>query len=186
MDPTETRSLMQRSAPILIGSLIILSGIGLATVLASPPRGDPITLAEPDDIRVHVAGEVVRPGVYELPFGSIVQEAIDAAGGFTGEASRDRVNLAAQLEDGQQVSVPSVSEAPSQSFGPVDSGERISINTATAPELERLPGIGPVLAQRIVEFREQHGPFQRLDDLLGVEGIGPSKLEDLEDYVQVP
>ena len=155
-------------------------------LLTSPPRGDPIVLAEPANLRIHVAGEVNRPGVYELPFGSIVQGAIDAAGGFSGEASQDRINLAARLEDGQQVYVPGISEPElprSNSAGP---SEKISINTASAPELERLPGIGPVLAQRIVEYREQNGPYQRLEDLLEVEGIGPSKLESLRDYVQVP
>lgn len=155
-------------------------------LLTSPPRGDPIVLAEPADLRVHVAGEVLRPGVYELPFGSIVQDAIDIAGGFSGDASHDRVNLAAPLEDGQQVYVPEISEEVQSSPNPRSFNELISINTASAPELERLPGIGPVIAQRIVEFREEYGPFQRLEDLLEVEGIGPSKLESLQDYIQVP
>ncbi len=155
-------------------------------LLTSPPRGDPIPLAEPSTLRVHVAGEVVRPGVYELPFGSIVQDAIDAAGGFSADASQGRVNLAASLEDGQQVFVPEFSEAAPPGPNPGSPAEQISVNTATAPELERLPGIGPVLAQRIVEYREQHGPFQRLEDLLEVQGIGPSKLENLQEYVRVP
>ncbi len=155
-------------------------------LLTSPPRGEPIVLAEPANLRIHVAGEVLHPGVYELPFGSIVQDAIDAAGGFGKEASQDRINLAARLEDGQQVYIPEVSESVPLSSNPVGSSEKISINTASAPELERLSGIGPVLAQRIVEYREQKGPYQRLEDLLEVEGIGPSKLESLRDYVQVP
>jgi competence protein ComEA len=124
--------------------------------------------------------------VYELPFGSIVQDAIDAAGGFSADASQGRVNLAASLEDGQQVYVPEFSVAAPPGPNPGSPAEQISVNTATAPELERLPGIGPVLAQRIVEYREQHGPFQRLEDLLEVEGIGPSKLENLQEYVRVP
>lgn len=155
-------------------------------LLTSPPRGDPIVLAEPANLRIHVAGEVLRPGVYELPFGSIVQDAIDAAGGFGREASQDRINLAASLEDGQQVYVPEISESVPLSSNPAASSERVSINTASVPELERLPGIGPVIAQRIVEYREQNGPYQRLEDLLQVEGIGPSKLETLQEYIQVP
>ena len=155
-------------------------------LLTSPPRGDPIPLAEPAQLRVHVAGEVIRPGVYKLPFGSIVQDAIDAAGGLSADASQGRINLAAGLEDGQQVYVPELSETGPPRSDPGSSAEQISVNTATAPELERLPGIGPVLAQRIVEYREQHGPFQRLEDLLEVEGIGPSKLENLQEYVLVP
>jgi competence protein ComEA len=125
--------------------------------------------------------------VYDLPFGSIVQDAIDAAGGLSADASQDRVNLAAALEDGQQVYVPEFSDEAAPSIpNPGNSTEQISINTASAPELERLPGIGPVLAQRIVEYREQNGPYQRLEDLLEVEGIGPSKLESVQDYIQVP
>ena len=155
-------------------------------LLTSPPRGDPIVLAEPANLRVHVAGAVLRPGVYELPFGSIVQDAIDAAGGLSADASQGRVNLAAALENGQQVFVPQFSEAAPSIPNPGNSSEQISINTASAPELERLPGIGPVLAQRIVEYREQNGPYQRLEDLLEVEGIGPSKLEGLQEYIQVP
>lgn len=155
-------------------------------LLASPTRGDPIILAEPADIRIHVAGEVLHPGVYELPMGSIVQDAINAAGGFSGEASQDRINLAATLDDGQQVYVPEVSEPAPLSSNRVDTSEQISINIASAPELERLPGIGPILAQRIVEYREQNGPYQRLEDLLEVEGIGLAKLESLQDYIQVP
>lgn len=155
-------------------------------LIASPARGDPILLAEPTDIRIHVTGEVIRPGLYELPIGSILKDAIDAAGGFSGEASQDRINLAATLDDGQQVYVPAISEPAPLVSQLVGSSEPISVNTASAPELERLPGIGPVIALRIVEYRAQNGPYQRLEDLLEVEGIGPSKLESLQDYVRVP
>ena len=186
MEPNESRPSIQRYGPTLIGAIILISGVGVALLLTSPRRGEPITLAEPANLRVHVAGEVLRPGVYELPFGSIVQDAIDAAGGLSPQASQDRVNLAARLDDGQQVYVPEFSEAVSSRSDPVGAKELISVNTASAPELERLPGIGPVLAQRIVEFREQNGPFQRFEDLLEVEGIGPSKLESLQEHVEVP
>ncbi len=186
MQPHENRPRYQRYGPVLTGAFILIAGVGAAMLLTSPPRGEPIALAEPAALRVHVAGEVLHPGVYELPFGSIVKAAIDAAGGFSAEASQDRVNLAAALEDGQQVYVPKISEESPSSPNPRSVSEQVLINTASAPELERLPGIGPVLAQRIVEYREQNGPYQRLEDLLEVEGIGPSKLEGLQDYVQVP
>ena len=186
MESSESRPLIQRYGPVLTGSFILVSGIAAALLLTSPPRGDPIVLAESANLRVHVAGEVVQPGVYELPFGTIIQDAIDAAGGLTPDASQDRVNLAAALEDGQQVYVPRISEEASAIPDSANSTAPVSINTASAPELERLPGIGPVIAQRIVEYREQHGPYQRIEDLLEVEGIGPSKLESLQDYVQVP
>ena len=186
MEPQERRRAVHNFVPVLIGALIVILGVGIAVLVTSPPRGEPIALADPAPLRVHVAGEVQRPGVYELPFGSIVQHAIDAAGGFGGSASQERINLAAPLIDGQQVYVPQFSEPIPQSINPGGSNDPIAINTATAPELERLPGIGPVLAQRIVEYREQFGPFQRVEDLLEVEGIGPSKLEGLQDHILVP
>ena len=186
MKPQDRQFSLQGIAPVLIGALIVVLGVGIAVLVTSPPRGEPIKLAEPAPLRIHVAGEVQFPGVYEIPFGSIVQDAIDEAGGFTDQASQVRINLAAELTDGQQVYVPQVADEAAPSFNPAPSNDPVAINTATAPELERLPGIGPVLAQRIVEYREQFGPFQRVEDLLEVEGIGPSKLESLQDQVLVP
>lgn len=186
----DSRTLTQHVPLVIVGLLGGLVASGLLLVMSSGPRGAPIELAEPDDLRVHVAGEVIRPGVYELPFGSIVEDAIEAAGGLGQNASSERINLAGGLEDGQQVFVPiagsSDGAGPLTAVDPIAPSARLPINTASVAELERLPGIGPVLAQRILEYRELHGPFQRPEDLLEVEGIGPAKLEGLSEYILVP
>ncbi len=122
----------------------------------------------PSNIVVHVTGAVMSPGVYELPDGSRVVDAIQAAGGFAEGAADEHLNLAAKLSDGQRIRVPWLSE--------IKEGEGkvlININTATAAQLQSLPGIGPAIAQRIVEYREKSGPFSRAEDLMKVSGIGP-------------
>jgi len=151
-------------------------------------------------VTVHVKGAVARPGVYELRGGSRVRDALAAAGGATSTAEHDQVNLAAFLSDGQQVYLPAragsqaVTPAP---VSPASSGRGraqapgsipapshpVSLNRATAEELASLPGIGPVLAERIVQDRMRNGPFRDLRQLDRVEGIGPSKVEALLPYI---
>ncbi|MGB2896274.1 MAG: ComEA family DNA-binding protein [Anaerolineales bacterium] len=139
-------------------------------------------------LSVHVAGAAERPGVYLLPRGCIVQDALDAAGGPTAAADLNRINLAADLEDGQRVYVPQISAAGFSSGvealpSAVDSEQMININTAGAAELELLPGIGPSLAQEITDHRSANGLFNTLDDLLAVSGIGPAKVEQIRDLI---
>jgi competence protein ComEA len=127
----------------LLSAALILIGNGRLEgkpILLSPPL-------DPPGVRVSVRGAVTAPGIYPLAAGSIVQDALDAAGGILAEADTSRLNLAAVLES--------------------------------------LPGIGPVLAQRIIDYREVHGPFQTLEDLLGVDGVGPSLLNKIRDLVEV-
>jgi competence protein ComEA len=126
----------------------------------------------------------MHPGVYLLPADSIILHAVEAAGGAKEGAVLDAINLAASLEEGQQIYVPSVDET--QTISPMvlsnpesDTGEKVNINEASAPELERLPGIGPSLAQKIVDYRITNGPFLSVEDLLKVSGIGPAKLEQI-------
>lgn len=154
-----------------------------------------------DSIIVHVAGAVVRAGIVELPQGSRLHEAIAAAGGGAPGADPDQLNLAAVLEDGQQVLVPRQGEtvpdvsAPASDAsdagarGSRDSGStpagKINLNTAGAEELATLPRVGPVLAQRIVDWRKQHGKFQRIEELDAVDGFGPKLLEGLLPLVRV-
>jgi competence protein ComEA len=131
-------------------------------------------------VTVHVAGAVKRPGVYRLDAGSRVHEAIDAAGGPTAEADTDRVNLAAPLVDGAQVRLPEFGEISadwSDTEGPVN------INSADAATLEGLPGIGPSLARAIIDERERSGPFEGVDDLDRVSGLGPVRIDALRDLV---
>jgi competence protein ComEA len=140
-----------------------------------PGAGEPIVR-----VTVHVAGAVKRPGVYRLDAGSRVHEAIDAAGGPTAEADTDRVNLAAPLVDGAQVKLPEFGEISadwSDTEGPVN------INSADAATLEGLPGIGPSLARAIIDERERSGPFEGVDDLDRVSGLGPVRIDALRDLV---
>jgi competence protein ComEA len=137
---------------------------------------------------VDVAGAVHKPGVYQFQEGDRVVDAIEAAGGPTGKASLDALNLAAPLTDGVQILVPVAAPAgaPPPS-GAVGSGSAtlINVNTAVATELEALPGIGEVIAQRIVDYRTQNGPFTSVDGLLDVSGIGDAILGDIHDLVTV-
>ena len=145
-------------------------------------------------LRVYVTGAVARPDVYRLAPDSIVEDAIQAAGGATSEADLGALNLAQQLRDQQRVYVPRVGETsapPAISDGnPAPPGEgqppaRVNINTATVEQLDTLPGIGPVLAQRIVDYRTAHGPFTTIQEITQVPGIGDATLEKIKDRISV-
>jgi competence protein ComEA len=139
---------------------------------------------EPASLLVHVVGAVHAPGLYELPEGSRVADALARAGGATPKADLERVNLASPVADGTQVVVPR-EQAPGRAASPVGAGPASSgpvhLNSATAAELEALPGVGPVTAQKIVDHREKHGAFRSVDELLAVPGIGPKRVEALRD-----
>ncbi len=147
----------------------------------------------PARITVHVVGEVAGPGVVHLPEGSRVTDAIDAAGGALTTADLKRINLARALGDGEQVHVP----APGESILPgafrpavtatsrAGSGAPVHLNNASARELESLPGVGPVLAQRIIDWRDAHGRFSSVDELGEVSGIGEKLLVQLTPKVTV-
>lgn len=154
----------------------ILAGVCLAGgAVALAPRAfvrlEPLVVEQPP-VSVAVAGEVARPGVYQLPFGSRVADAVEAAGGFLPTAARDLLRLAAPVNDGQSVHVPSATAA-----GTGD--PRVSLNSASLAELDSLPGIGPVIAERIVQGR----PYATVEELLEVPGIGPATLERLRPLV---
>ena len=147
------------------------------------------------EIVVHVAGAVMHPGVYRLPLGSRVTDAMAAAGGALGSAATDAVNLARLLVDGEQVYLPTQEEVASGSVGGPESGASggggssassgglVNINSASASELDTLPGVGPSTAQKIVDDREANGPFGKPEDLMRVPGIGESKYNALKDLV---
>ncbi len=185
--------MIQRLYTLLIGILMGLLSAGLLLLFVHKPTGYSIELHPPPTpgmLSVHVSGAVAEPGVYNLRAGSIVQEAVDAAGGLLEQANLDLVNLAARLENGQQIHVPHIQPTEARTgeqmeANPAPYNERININAATAPELEQLPGIGPSLAQSIIEYRESHGPFQSIDDLINVPGIGPAKLSAMQDLIRL-
>jgi competence protein ComEA len=187
---------VRSSYNVLIG---VISGFLLAGALAwvsRSPSGKPIELlpapTQPPLV-VHVIGAVPRPGVYELAEGSRVQDAIQAAGGLLAQAEISFINLAAPIEDGQQLDIPFKDGAPLS--GPfseqplatldVNQSELININEASLEELDTLPGIGPTTAQKIIEYREQNGPFQNVEDIMNVSGIGPATFEEIKDLITV-
>lgn len=177
---------------------------------------EPRLLPNTRPIRVHVAGAVKRPGVYTFQSWSRVEEAVKKAGGALANADLDSINLADFLKDGEQVRIPTHGRAAAlqthrptpeppplpPTTGGVGSGrypfsqptrpqgaaspEPFSINTATPEQLEALPGIGKAIASRIIEHRDEHGPFVQLEDLMNVRGIGKATFEKLRPYVSVP
>jgi competence protein ComEA len=136
------------------------------------------------DLVVHVAGAVRRPGVYRMPAGSRVDDAVSRAGGAAPRAELEAVNLAARLTDGQQVVVPERLPGGGAVTGVVGEGGPISLGTATAEQLEEVDGIGPVTAAAIVEFRDEHGGLASIDQLDQVSGIGPATMESLRASLQ--
>lgn len=184
----------RRGVPFLAGLFTGLLSTAVLVLLTSEPRGEPIELLPPPSavpLRVHVTGAVRNPGVYELPHGSIVQSAVRAAGGPSGDAQLAPLNLAAPLQEGSKVHVPTVEELTVQPRDLIVTADdsategKLAVNEASAAELERLPGIGPTLAQAIVQYRDEHGPFQSTSDLQDVPGIGPAKLSAIEDLITV-
>jgi competence protein ComEA len=133
---------------------------------------------------VDVAGAVQRPGLYRFAQGARVADAIARAGGLTRRAERTAVNLAAPLADGEQVLVAARGSPASGAAGaPAGTAGPVSLNTATAEQLDTLPGVGPVTAQKIVDYRQEHGPFTSVDGLDAIPGIGPARLADLRPLV---
>lgn len=143
---------------------------------------------------VHVAGAVQNPGICELSVGDRVNDAIEACGGFLDDAQTDALNLARVLSDGEQIVVPSLSDATdteASSDASAASGStsiingKVNINTASAEELDTLPGVGPSTAQKIIDEREANGPFSSIEDLKRVSGIGDKKYSSLADSICV-
>jgi competence protein ComEA len=161
---------------------IVADTAGPAATEAQPPA----------EVVVDVVGAVMTPGLYRLDEGSRVADAVSLAGGATRKADLAGVNLAAPLVDGTQIIVPRKGQAAPAGVAAAPGGSGaaqsspagpIHLNTATEEELETIPGVGPVTAQRIIDFREQNGPFRSVDELDAVSGIGPKRLEQMRDLV---
>jgi competence protein ComEA len=180
-----TRLQIARAAFLIIVGLIAL--VIVFSVLKRPepasplivitvkplPTTEPATLT-PSTLNVYVSGAVNKPDVYALPLNSLVKDAITAAGGAAADADLDHINLAARLSDQMQVYVPRKGEAPPPNTGstPGAPGALININTATLEQLDTLPGIGPSIAQAIIDYRTANGPFKTIEDINSVKGIG--------------
>ena len=177
--------------------LVLLAVLSLAGRVAfkddrAEPAAAPLNLrAEPAPARklvVHVVGQVFRPGLYSLPDGSRVDDAISKAGGPRPRAALEAVNLAAPVADGQQIVVPSSRQAAQALAGGTGGGGasgRVHLNSATLEQLDELPGIGPVTAQKILDYRTEHGAFGSVEELDAVPGIGPATLAELRDLVDL-
>jgi competence protein ComEA len=179
----------------VICTLLVLIVFG-AVVAYTKSRPREISVKEPDNyssgsgqrmLTVHVAGAVVKPGLYRLVEGSRVADALSRAGGATQDGILDDVNLASRLKDGQKVLVPRSNgnmTAPGAQEKS-DGSTLINVNTADEEELEKLPGVGPSLAKSIVEYRRRNGPFSTVEELDNVDGIGPKKLELMKEQVAI-
>ncbi len=198
-----------RSAALVIGAAVLAVAVwwwGRPPEAAAPvtdTRSAPLEAGAPDTagrpssaatLTVHVVGAVGRPGVYCLPAGARVAEAVDAAGGLTAEAEQSGVNLARPVTDGEQIVVPvkgaagAVSASGAGGAGPpgaASSGGPVDLNTATAQQLDTLPGVGPATAAKIIADRTENGPFRTAEDLMRVPGIGAKRFESLKDLVTV-
>ena len=166
-------------------ALLVVAGRTLADAGASSARPAAALLPDPaaavsPKLVVHVTGAVRQPGLYRLREGSRVADAVARAGGATASADTAAVNLAAPLADGMQVLMPS---RVAGATGSAAAAGRVSLNAASAAELDELPGVGPVTAQKIVDFRTAHGGFRSVEDLDSIPGIGPARIEQLRDLV---
>lgn len=184
---------------IIIGILVGLLFAGGIYASTREPRGERVELRPaptPEPLRVHVAGAVVRPGVYNLDDGSRVADAVEAAGGFVVEADQNALNLAAFLEDGERLDIPFVSGfVPDEEQGfvvvtegtpsPLAGDDLVNINTASIEELDTLPGIGETTAIRIIDYRTLNGPFATIEDIINVSGIGTATFEEIKDLITV-
>ncbi len=176
--------------------LAILAGMLFSAVIlliSSHSVQKPITLLPTEKtilIKIHITGEIVKPGVYSLFPDSRVIDAIDTAGGFTKSASTDSINLARVLVDGEYLKIPKkdmesssiileLSVTPNASSGTT----KININDATLEQLDQLPGIGTIKAQEIIEYRLIHGPFMTLEEIMSVPGIGEEIFGEIKNYI---
>jgi competence protein ComEA len=181
----------RRDALVAVAAvLLLLLLVGRLVVHAGAPGGSaaqpipPVAHASaPAVLVVHVVGAVRRPGLYRLHEGDRIADAVVRAGGATPKAAVEAINLAAPIVDGEQVAVPRRGAATAAgSEGAAPSGP-VHLSTATLEQLDALPGVGPVTAQKILDYRAEHGAFHSVDELDAIPGIGPARLEQLRDLV---
>lgn len=189
---------------ILISYYVYTSNLELETteneiLVSTDETKEENTRGDEEMIMVHIAGAVNKPGVVELNEGSRIEDAIELAGGLSEDANINDVNLAYVLEDGIKINIPSINDEYAREEIISDDGgsaiveenlsntedSLLNINTATATDLETLPGIGPTIANKIVEYREENGDFDKIEEIKNVSGIGESKYSSIEEYITV-
>lgn len=194
-----------RHRAVLSAAILSVIGVGVLLLLVRRPEPPRIVLQQTTQqaaqqaatrpaaspqvaslLVVHLSGEVIAPGVYRLPVGARVDDALKAAGGPSGEGDIHRLNLAARLADGQQIVVPKRIDPALAARIPLASPtpDRVNVNMAGVAELDRLPGVGPVTAQRIVAYREQHGPFTSVEQLRDAKLVNATTFEKIRDLVE--
>jgi competence protein ComEA len=173
---------------IIVG---VLLGAGVLILVTRPPRGSPITLLPAPTlapITVYVSGNVNQSGIYSLPPGSRINDAILAAGGFADNTNTSEINLAQILTDGEQINVPGLISPAATGIagGQVDLvGSVVNINTASLALLDTLPNIGPKTAQDILDYRVANGPFDTIEEIMEVPGIGQGKFDAMKDLITI-
>jgi competence protein ComEA len=173
---------------LLAGRLLVHAGApSSARVVPVRPLA-PVSAPAPAAVVVDVVGAVRRPGLYRMRSGDRIADAVARAGGATAKASVESINLAAPLADGEQVVVPRAGAADAVAAAGGASGDAlpsgpVHLSTATVEQLDALPGVGPVTAQKIVDYRTEHGAFRSVDELDAIPGIGPARLDQLRDLV---
>jgi competence protein ComEA len=171
-------------ALLLLGRVLVRAGTPEPARIAVAPIAAPVTPRTAPVVVVDVVGAVMRPGLYRMREGQRVADAVARAGGSTRKADLEQINLAAPIADGQQIVVPrrgAPAPAPPGSAG-APTGP-VHLSTATVEQLDALPGVGPVTAQKIVDYRAEHGAFRSVDELDAIPGIGPARLDQLRDLV---
>lgn len=167
----------------------VRTATGAPTSGEATTEADPARPSLPTSVTVHVVGAVMRPGVYSLRAGSRASDAVAAAGGLLGNAEQSGINLARQVADGEQLVVPVQGAGPTTAAGAPAAGKApagsVDLNTATAVELDTLPGVGPATAAKIIADRTENGPFRTTEDLMRVPGIGATRFKSLKDLVVV-
>jgi len=186
-NPTSRRKLLVSAgagvaAVAVIGSLWSNASSGSGEVAVEPTAGAQVNSLSTDTLIVQVVGAVAEPGVYEVPMDSRVMDAVSLAGGLAANADPASLNLARIVQDGEQIIVGATGDARSR-HAASSVADKVNINTATAQDFETLPRIGATLAERIVAYRDQHGPFAGVESLLEVPGIGDLTLAGMRDKI---
>jgi len=188
---------------IALGGKFYLQGKNRITIIPANSQDKEVmpeaqTIVEEESLIIHIAGAVNHPGVYQLPSGKRVIDALKMAGGETEKANLDAVNLAAPLYDGQKIIIPFIPEnvesglikydgqlIVNNDYSNLNDNNLLNINNANARQLEELPGIGTVLAERIIEYRESKGAFRNIEEIKDVPGIGEKKFEAIKELITV-